>query len=153
VDYQSGKPKKTQTVFLRNGFFPLEVPLADFDMFTARSRAFLARLAVDLTIFVTESSFLAGDVTSANLSGTGVGFVEGSGFVESRFGACFLPVEASPFGFEDFGIEEDLEGDSLTSLVSVSTFRFFFGGFSCSGALLEGLGSEEGFDFVSGFSA
>ena len=124
-------------------------------MFNARSRAVLARLAVDLTIFFTEPSFFAGDVASANLSGTGVRFVEESvSVVDSRFGACFLAaVEASPFGFEDFWIEEDLEGDSLTSLVSVSTFRFFFGGFSCSGAPLEDLGSEEGFDFVSGFSS
>jgi hypothetical protein len=123
-------------------------------MLNARSRAVLARLAVDLTIFVTDSSFLAGDVTigSAILSGTRAEFVEGAGcIVESRFRACFL---ASCFGFED---EEDLEGDSPTRLVSVSTFRFFFGGdFGCSGAPLESnddLGFEEDFNSVPGFSA
>jgi hypothetical protein len=128
--------------------------LADFDMLNARSRAVLARLAVDLTILVTDSSVLAGDVVigSAILSGMGVGFVEV--IVESRFRACFLVVEASSFGF--FEDEEDLEGDSPTGLVSMSTLRFFLGGdFSCSGALLESnddLGFEEGFSSVPGLS-
>ena len=129
--------------------------LAYFKILNARSRAVLARLAVDLTIFVTDSSFLAGDVVgSAILSGTGTGFVEGGGFtVESRF-RCLLVVESSRFGFED---EEDLEGDSPTTLVSVSSFRLFFGGnFGCSGTPLESnddLGFEEGFNSVPEISA
>jgi len=126
-------------------------------MFNARSRAVLARLAVDLTIFVTDSSFLVGDVVigCAILSETEAGFVEGSGvIIESRFRASFLVVEASCF---DFFEDEVLEGDSPTRLVSVSTFRFFFGGdFGCLGAPLESnddLGFEEDFDSVPGFSA
>ena len=124
-------------------------------MLNARSRAVLARLAVDLTIFVTDSSFLVGDIVTgcATSSRTGAGSVEDSGFiVESRFLACFLVVEASCFVL--FKDEEVLEGDSL---VSVSTFRFFFGGdFGCSGAPSESkedLGFEEDFNSVPGFSA
>jgi hypothetical protein len=75
--------------------------------------------------------------------------------VESRFRAWFLVVEASCFDF--FEDEEVLEGDSPTTLVSVSTFRFFFGGdFGCLGAPLESnddLGFEEDFNSVPGFSA
>ena len=133
--------------------------MADFfDMLNARSRAVLARLAVDLTIFVTDSSFLVGEVVIGCpiLSETGAGFVEGAGFiVVSRFRAWFLVVEASCFDF--FEEEKVLEGDSPTTLVSVSTFRFFFGGdFGCLGAPLEStddLGFEEDFNSVPGFSA